>query len=868
MRSANLAALSALAVLSLGSILPAHAQFQGTQMRVCRDDEIFIDRPVSRGTAAAPIANLELMRLTVEAAANDRFCTWFGSGFVGPQSPIVCSPNEPNCVPPPACPEWTPNTRVTAVVSSVFDADFAGAPSDAVHRFKRLTFVDTQGARLALEPDAMADVVTLVRKSLKLGTGPYAAGATSHPSLYVGRECDAGAQGSETLFSEAEKTSHLVRMEVANPGSGVPGLGAHRVNVALIDGDVDPAVAEGLGVRVVRAPEYTPAFTDGRHGALVALAVRQVAPDADLHVYPVLDAQNGASAGQVARAVMAALEDAELERDVPLVVNLSLGLAPESSEFYRLRGRCHRLSKKGVVSWVPCETYEDPAGEPLRYALALANDMDRLGDREVVSNAAIRATLGFVPSASTIPHLKGPGRRTGPISVFASAGNRTAAPSDALRDLAATRSAALLNACGVPSRDPDDQLYTRPFAPAVWGVWPTCRNRPASGPVGSTTLVHLVGGLDGQDRPAFISRLGAFTPLSAPATQVYLDAGDDWPSLPARTPEPVCAPEFPANPATLELPAARSGTSIASAFAAGLAARAHATRRTLDIEETVFPRLTHARLGRLLHASAALLCRDTFAPSITDEFKYRRLSAGRLDALMGCAVDDPASAGVELETCLSTGSDDLVVGTFPDASCNAVATRCDLGPEQPQCDGVGDFAEARADVPSCAPDEEVPPGGPGATFECDAAGRCPIDAQGLESLALGTFGPQPPDDPCPTCLLALTGGRALRVQGVVNRSLTGRVFTGMVIKLTESKVGARQRAFELTMPLTQTVGGATVPIWVAGASVKVATPAVPADFQWPPVSAQLTGTFTYLPLGRTAPVTVVDTSVLTISTRP
>lgn len=866
MRSPTSAALSALVLLTLGSILPAHAQVQGPQMRVCRDDEIFIDRPVLRGTAAAPIATLEAMRATVEAAANERFCEWFGS--VGPQSPIICSPNVPNCVQPPPCPEWIPGNTVRAVVSSVFDADFAGAKSDAFERFKRLTFVDQQGMRLAMKPNYVADVITVVRKALKLGNGPYLAGATSHPSLYVGRECDAGAQGAETLFSEAEKTSHLVRMEVAKVGSGVPSIGAPRVNVALIDGDVDAAVAEGLGVRVARDPAYTPDFTDGRHGSLVALAVRQVAPDADLHVYPVLDAQNGASAGQVARAVMAALEDPELERDAPLVVNLSLGLAPESSEFYRLRGLCYRRSSRGVVSWVGCETFEDPAGESLRYALALANDMDRLGSLAVVTNASIRATLGFVPPDSTIPHLKGPGRRTGPISIFASAGNRTAPPSGALRALAVPNAAALLNACGVPTRNPDDTLYTRPFAPAVWGIWPTCRNRPAAGPVGLATLVHLVGGLDNQDRPAFISRLGAFTPLLAPATQVYLDAGDDWPSLPARTPEPVCDPILPEIPSTLELPAARSGTSFASAFATGIAARAHALKRLVDGGD-VLPRLTHAALGRLLHTSASPLCRAEFAPSVPDENTYRRLSVGRLDSIFDCAISSPLVDGARLATCLSAGNPSLVVGSAPDPTCEALLANCALvDAAEPWCAGVGDLAAARADGPICDVGEEEPPGAPGAVVECDAAGRCPIDDEGVESLALGTFGPQPPDDPCPTCLMTLLNGRALQVRGVVNRSLTSRSFSSMVLTVTESKVAGRQRAFELTMPLRSPDSTSGAPIWVAGVDVKVNAPSVPADFQWPPVSASLRGTFSYLPTGRTTYTTVVDTSVLTISTRP
>lgn len=866
MRSHTSAALSALVLLTLGAILPAHAQFQGAQMRVCRDDEIFIDRPVLRGTAATAIANLEVMRATVEAAANDRFCQWFGT--VGPQSPIVCSPNVPNCVQPPPCPEWLPGNPVRAVVSSVFDSDFAGAKSDAFDRFKRLTFVDQQGMRLAIKPNYAADVITLVRKALKLSNAPYLAGATSHPSLYVGRECDASAQGAETLFSEAEKTSHLVRMEVVNAGSGVPSIGAPLVNVALIDGDVDPAVAEGLGVRVARDPAYTPDFTDGRHASLVALAVRQVAPDADLHVYPVLDAQNGASAGQVARAVMAALEDPELERDAPLVVNLSLGLAPESSEFYRLRGLCYRRSSRGVVSWVACDTFEDPAGESLRYALALANDMDRLGDRGVVTNAAIRATLGFVPADSTIPHLKGPGRRTGPISVFASAGNRTAPPSEELRALAVPNATTLLNACGIPTRDPDDTLYTRPFAPAVWAIWPTCRNRPAAGPVGLSTLVHVVGGLDRQDRPAFISGLGAFTPLLAPATQVYLDAGDDWPSLPARTPEPVCDPTLPETPSTLELPAARSGTSIASAFATGIAAYAHARKRLVD-GGNVLPRLTHAALGRLLHTSASPLCGDEFAPSAPDENKYRRLSIGRLNTVFDCAISSPVVDGGNLATCLSAGSPVLVVGSAPDPACEALLANCAVGDVgEPWCTGVGDLAAARADGPVCDLGEEEPPGALGAVVECDASGRCPIDDEGVESLALGTFGPQPPDDPCPTCLLTLLNGRALQVRGVVNRSLTGRSFSSMVLTVTESKVAGRKRSFALTMPLRKPDDETGAPIWVATVDVKVDAPPLPADFQWPPTSASLKGTFTYRPAGRTATVTVVDSSVLEISTRP
>jgi hypothetical protein len=437
-----------------------------------------------------------------------------------------------------------------------------------------------------------------------------------------------------------------------------------------------------------------------------------------------------------------------------------------------------------------------------------------------------------------------------------------------VRALAVPNAATLLNTCGVPTRDPDDVLYTRPFAPAVWGIWPTCRNRPAAGPVGLTTLVHIVGGLDNQDRPAFISRLGAFTPLLAPAFQVYLDAGDDWPTLPARTPEPVCDPTLPELPSTLELPAARSGTSFASAFATGIAARAHARKRLVDAGN-VLPRLTHAALGRLLHTAASPLCRDEFAPSATDENKYRRLSVGRLDTVFDCAISSPLVDGARLATCLSAGSPALVVGTAPDATCEALLANCGLvDAGEPWCAGVGDLASARSAGTFCDVGDGVPPGPVGRVVECDASGRCPIDEEGVESLALGTFGPQPPDDPCPTCLLTLLHGRALQVRGVVNRSLTGRSFSSIVLTVTEAKVAGRQRSFELTMPLTRPDTTSGVPIWVAGNKVFVNAPSVPADFQWPPVSASLRGTFSYLPTGRTTYTTVVDTSVLTISTAP
>jgi hypothetical protein len=70
------------------------------------------------------------------------------------------------------------------------------------------------------------------------------------------------------------------------------------------------------------------------------------------------------------------------------------------------------------------------------------------------------------------------------------------------------------------------------------------------------------------------------------------------------------------------------------------------------------------------------------------------------------------------------------------------------------------------------------------------------------------------------------------------------------------------------MPLRKPDDETGAPIWVATVDVKVDAPPLPADFQWPPTSASLKGTFTYRPAGRTATVTVVDSSVLEISTRP
>lgn len=758
------------------------------ERRPCRDDSFFIEVPLARALPQGFVGRIEDVRLLIERDAQERFCYWFvesrEGGGGGQDGPVEGGgrPVGPN-IPGRACPaaaeadlDRDGRPDVTAVATPVLAPTYQGQPHEGAERFFRFRFVDGRGKPLVVQGDFLCDAVDRLRTHL----------GAAGDGVYVGRECDAAAAGFEAHAQMSVLTEHLVTLGI-DPDAvrlGAPDPAVPAVHVAIIDTDIDPVVASALGARVVAPREDFPSTM--QHGTGMALLVRQVAPDARLHVLPVLDDRGSTPTARLADAILRVLDDPEIPLHEPLVINLSLGWAPESSHRVALAGRS--VGRDGAVA---CSTREDPVGESVRYALLLAREADA-----------------------------GRTQRSGPVSVFAAAGNRSSAPHPSLDPVRRGQPGNLVMAldagedpCGrTPWIGPDVARRRDLFFPADWGRRPTCR----AGAEGQGDMVATaVGAVTGDDRPAVLSTADAYAPLVAPGELVFVWADPAWPEQPAESPaEPLCDEAGEPGSGGFRAPAAYTGTSAATALVSGAAAKAHVLREQISKDrasrnEPALPRLGWRTLTGLLHATGAPIVGDAARP---EEGVFRRLSVCGLEHALRCA------AAPALLDCLAAGDRPIEYEAFLECARAAGCGEPDCDVEAPEDDGFGDLPVCSStDVATVVPnacDPAVAALADPTWVECNTP-RCEFDELALDRYELGSLGPQPGAPVCPCCVLlrsVASGDLAI----AVNRELP----TTTQITSPYLVIGSGSTRYSIKLPETGDLNGDGINDvrWVPGES--------------------------------------------------
>lgn len=473
--------------------------------RPCRGDLYVVDAIFD---SPAPVADFAPVAAELEARARRDFAAWF-------------------------CAEGAPcdgADRVRAAYEQLLPAETVGA--EDAGRFHRLWF-EVDGVRLTADDGAQCDIVTALRAAVD-AHGDLAA-------ANVSRACDAVAQ-SPTRPTPEMLGWHLERMGIVDDGAPTT-----EVHLALIDTAVDPAVAEAIDLRVHPGPVDTPAI----HGTAMAILARQVAPDAVLHLFPVLDADHVGPVGDVARAIAHAMD--VMPAGAPRIINLSLGWPPESRSITRLTGTI----RDGQPD--QCAVDEDPVGAPVRHML------DRAADGEAM--------------------------------VFAAAGNRN---EQRWLDDRLVQQPDLRDACAIGWQGELQVQSPKLFYPAQWGLERSCRAGDARG----RRLAVPVGAHDERDRAAALQVDFGFATIIAPGQHVMVD-GPAVPRGPSICVDGDTPPPLDAQP-SVRLPATLSGSSVATALTTGLAAR---WLGRLDAALGFDPdEVTPRQIELLLHATGRPLC--------------------------------------------------------------------------------------------------------------------------------------------------------------------------------------------------------------------------------------------------------------------
>ncbi len=623
--------------------------------RPCRSDVFYVDVPLARNVPWRDhrVASVTQEAMTAAAMANPG---WFCDA-VGP-----CPYTEVEVDAAPLLPE----------------RESAGVREDGHLRFYRYRFITPDGGVVPVRPEAQCDVVATLRTEL-LDAAAALAVPVSADDIYVGRECDATAMGVEDVATPDMLSWHLDRVGLpASLATSPPS--DPRVDVAVLDTGVDGAVAAQIGV--TSSADFAGGGALHPHGTGMAVLIRQLAPEAALHSIRVLGEGGAGLGGSVARGLDHALfADADSTR--PLVVNLSLGWPAELGRPAELAGEAS------------CQTHEDPFGEPVRYMLYVA---DQLESREV-----------FVSSA---------------------AGNQPRPPSPGLFP----PSSAVYHDCGA------DPWPAQPwFAPAWYQQTDSC----ADGVHSTFRLGIGVGAVDDRDRPSAVSIPGMEPPLVAPGEHVYAA----HPSVTSTASPPACGPTT--APATVELPHVFTGTSVSAALVSGAAARAQSAREEPFAADT---------LARVLYLTGETTCErmnPTSPRHTADGAVVRRLHVGRLDQALsesscGSLLDraqEPSDVAIgpdllrsfagELEACGLEIVDDEGAPVLSCAEHTSVAWPAAFPAPSDACGPTvvvaGGFVDATCPPAGCAPD--------------------PAPFQSLN----GGLGPQPHDPPCPDCGLTVYG---------------------------------------------------------------------------------------------------------------
>lgn len=395
-----------------------------------------------------------------------------------------------------------------------------------------------------------------------------------HPLPFVGRQCAMRMMDAEVAASQDMREWHLDAIFDGMP----PRPESDPVKLALLDTGVRQAVALDLGVEQLWTRldhiEHDPGATRHPHASWMALLIDQLSANSVIYDARVLNEDGIGAIADLAAALEYLLLEPDLQSG-PLVVNLSLGWAPE-------------LSRTRVVDGPGCTSWEDPAGESVRFALG------KLRDRDATHATVVLAAAGNRPErAERIAELY-----DGYFAVATDVAGQILPPHSAC--------------AAAPAAPAPDWFY-----PAEWNRRPTCEI-DALGVMGPPRyLSWAVGATDDRDAPTVLSIDGPEPPVVAPGQHVYVDhpfAGDPIPA-------PMCA-QTP-SPNLLHLPGAVTGTSAATALVSAAAAEAQSARLRFGRAP-----LSGAALQHLVHLTALELGRDAWRPDPggLDPVEARRLS--------------------------------------------------------------------------------------------------------------------------------------------------------------------------------------------------------------------------------------------------
>jgi hypothetical protein len=508
-------------------------------------------------------------------------------------------------------------------------------------------------------------------------------GVTWQAPLLVSRSCDTVVQDAEANASPSLLSWARTRV------SPVAAAGLPQVDVALIDTGVDPAFRSGLGVvsetalpsfERVRRPEYHP------HGAQMAALIRSVAPNARIRSYRALDGRGMGSLQSVARAVDDALFDPAITYGTrkPLVVNLSVGAPPELSAPAYLTG----FRPDGSV----CKSWEDGAGETLRYVLYVAGQFELLQQQGVFVSASggnspleLATTSGF------------------PVGT----GGAATPPCPGLNAALSSKAS---------------------FFPAAFGETPSCRGTWATAwlpvlPVGASTF---------DDRRSSVTRIQTEPRVYAPGERVFAVNA----LFPSAGTGLACGTSDVGFAHALESPGAVTGTSAAAALTSGAAAHLIGAQYW----GPVLNGWRAADMARLLYLTGQPLCSPDGLPGVG-----RRVSISRAtQAITSCTA---------LRTCLRSSAHPVgpMVNGSTASVCASAMTSCFGSAASLACPapatvpGWEGYGEAFVPGSTCALSWKAAPGP-----------RVPAPRALFPDQQLSGLGPQPSQSGCPNCLLVGT----------------------------------------------------------------------------------------------------------------
>ncbi len=531
-----------------------------TRARPCRADSFFVEIPVKRTNVWPDLTFVPGVKAELENYISNTASAWF------------CPPGQPNC-----------HGWVNASIESVLpQRSWPPSRADGHLRFLRVRFADTAGDPLSVLPDWQCDAVAKIRASVESQNMML-----PDDEFYVGRECDATIASAQAVPTTEMLTWHLTDIGRTATPIAPPSPSNELVDFAVIDAGVMSALHSSLGV-AAQVDLHPGRATFHTHGAAMPLIARGADEHFKLYDFAALDEGGSGTMADIGVALDQALFGPHSGNPSrPLVIDMSLGFAPELARPAAITG-----------SAMSCTTYENAAGEVVRYMLDIAAQMDRNGDRAV-----------FVSAASGNRPLRVP------------AGTYPAPPPDAFH-----------TTCSPTPSGPEM------FYPGEWSRASTCH----ANTIPEAHVALAVGAVDEFFRPTGVEIPGAETPLVAPGQHVYA-------AHPLASPMPV-VPQCSYGPtdAYLEsLPRAFTGSSVSAALVAGAAAHAQFLRAATGANP--LDRLT---LARVIYLSGRPLCRNT-----TSGVPVRMLAVDRLadavrtcPALLACAALVPGTEPIPANT--------------------------------------------------------------------------------------------------------------------------------------------------------------------------------------------------------------------------